>query len=567
VSCRNCIDLQVDCLPLRWLGGRKLPGGDDVTELGDRTRLLPPGVSESDFDRAVEGFTATLGSERVLTSEGDLTEFRDPFSFSTWDDYLASAVVMPETVEEIQEVVRIANERRIPLWTHAAGMNNGYGGPAPRLKGSVIVSLRRMNRVLEINEDSAYAVVEPGVRWFDLYDAVRAGGHRLMVSIPDLGWGSVVGNTLENGATYLPTGADMAAGCGMEVVLANGEVLRTGMGAMPGNQAWHVYKRSLGPSLDTFFMQSNYGIVTKMGVWLMPYPECYMPLWLRVWSQDDLHALVETLRVLMLDRTIENVPQIWNTIASASVMSSRALWYEGEEPIPDSTIDRIAREMEVGRWMMRFALYGDEAVVDHKFRKVKEAFERISAAEVWGQKYAPEELAEIENPHERVQAGVPNLELNNMTGWYGGEEGGHIGFSPVARLTGPDAVSLRDLIRGLVEREAKLDYAAVLIPTNARSFIHVTMVIFDTKSEAEARRAYETSRLLVRECAKHGYGEYRAHLDFMDIASEQYSFGDHAYKRLTETIKDAVDPNGILSPGKQGIWPKALRSNGDGRPG
>ena len=44
----------------------------------------------------------------------------------------------------------------------ATGMNNGYGGPAPRVKGSVIVSLRRMNRVLEINEDSAYAVVEPG---------------------------------------------------------------------------------------------------------------------------------------------------------------------------------------------------------------------------------------------------------------------------------------------------------------------------------------------------------------------------------------------------------------------
>ena len=51
-----------------------------------------------------------------------------------------------------------------------------------------------MNKVLEINEESRYAVVEPGVRWFDLYDAVQAGGHKLMVSIPDLGWGSVIGN-------------------------------------------------------------------------------------------------------------------------------------------------------------------------------------------------------------------------------------------------------------------------------------------------------------------------------------------------------------------------------------
>src|SRR4029453_13246310 len=146
----------------------------------------------------------------VLTSDDDLPEFRDPFAHATWDDYTASAVVMPETVEQVQEVVRIANRHKLQLWPHGQGRNNGYGGPAPRVKGSVVVSLRRMNRVLEINEECAYAVVEPGVRWFDLYDALRAGGHKLMVSIPDLGWGSIVGNSLENGVTYLPTGADMA---------------------------------------------------------------------------------------------------------------------------------------------------------------------------------------------------------------------------------------------------------------------------------------------------------------------------------------------------------------------
>jgi 4-cresol dehydrogenase (hydroxylating) len=46
----------------------------------------------------------------------------------------------------------------------------------------------------------------------------------------------------------------------------------------------------------------------------------------------------------------------------------------------------------------------------------------------------------------------------------------------------------------------------------------------------------------------------------MDLAADQYSFNDHAYRRFVETIKDALDPNGIRSPGKQGIWPKHMRT-------
>jgi 4-cresol dehydrogenase (hydroxylating) len=266
----------------------------------------------------------------------------------------------------------------------------------------------------------------------------------------------------------------------------------------------------------------------------------------------------------MLDRTIDHVPQFLSTTLLASVMTKRELWHQGDGPIPDPVIDKMGRELEIGRWMMRFGLYGDEAVVDLRFKKVKQAFEQIPGAEVWGTKYEPEQFPHIENAIERVQAGVPSLDLNQMTGWYGGEQGGHIGFSPVAPLVGRDALALRDLLRGLVEQEAGLDYMAALIPTNARSFVHVTLIIFDTQNEAQARGAYDTCKLLVRESAKQGYGEYRAHLDFMDLAAEQYSFNDHAYRRFNETIKDALDPNGILSPGKQGIWPSGMRGANNG---
>ena len=68
------------------------------------THPLPPGVTEADFSRAINAFTAALGADKVLT-EADLREFRDPFQHATWDDYTASAVVMPTSVEEIQAVL------------------------------------------------------------------------------------------------------------------------------------------------------------------------------------------------------------------------------------------------------------------------------------------------------------------------------------------------------------------------------------------------------------------------------------------------------------------------------
>ena len=64
---------------------------------------------------------------------------------------------------------------------------------------------------------------------------------------------------------------------------------------------------------------------------------------------------------------------------------------------------------------------------------------------------------------------------------------------------------------------------------------------------------------LVQKLADNGYGEYRTHLAYMEQVAQTFDFNDHALLQLQQTIKDAIDPNGIIAPGKSGIWPGSYR--------
>jgi 4-cresol dehydrogenase (hydroxylating) flavoprotein subunit len=500
----------------------------------------------------VEQLVEVVGQDGVLLEREDLEQYRDPYWVPGDDTYAGSAVVCPSSTEEVQAVVRLANEFDVPIWTHSQGRNNGYGGASPRVAGSIQVSLRRMNKVLEINERLAYAVVEPGVRWFDLQEALVAGGHKLMLSVPDLGWGSVIGNSLDNGVTYLPNGANFLAPTGMEVVMPDGDLLRTGMGAVPGNKSWHLYKRGLGPTLDPLFTQSNLGIVTRMGIWLQPMPEAYQTLILTVAAESDLEAAVDTVSRLMLDETIRGVPCFYPAPSHVTVLDDSMF---PPQEWDEESLDEFGRQSGFGRWAVRVALWEDRAVLEHKAAKIKAAWSQIDGSTVReGRVYTPDEFDQITNGTEKVQAGIPTLALMETLPDFIG----HVGFAPVVPLVGAE---IRHVIDSMFAKAGPLGLAPGLgiLAINGRSAAVVAAFMFDRTNADMTRKAFDVAKELVRDLGEQGYGEYRAHLDFMDIASDQYSFNDHAYRRFVEKIKDAVDPKGVISPGRHGIWPRRYR--------
>jgi 4-cresol dehydrogenase (hydroxylating) len=492
-------------------------------------------VSEEAVEAAVKALVEALGAGSVLDSEEDLIEYRDPYDYKGSDEYTGSAVVTPRSVEDVQAVVRIANQYGVPLWTFGQGRNNAYGGPAPRVKGSILLSFREMNRVLEVNDDLAYALVEPGVRFFDLYDHLQAGGHKLWPSIPDIGWGSVVGNTVEYGRGYTPYGEHPATACGFEVVLANGDVLRTGMGGMSTARTWNAYQWSFGPNHTGLFFQSNFGIVTKMGVWLMRQPEVYLSGWARFHDDETIGPLADTIRTLMLDGTIRNLPLVGHGLSVG----------EGELTLGEEG------------WGLRFALYGREPIVDAHYEIVREALGAIPGVEVGRRVYRWDERDSATNHNDKVQGGVPGMELMDAFKIPFGEDTGHLDLSLVGPLLGDDLVASIASLRALYARTEFPYLVGILFL--GRSLLHISTLFFDIKDERQTRAAYDAYGMLASEMAQRGYAVYRTNLQHMDLVADTYDWGDHAQRRLNQLLKDTLDPNGILSPGKQGIWPKAMR--------
>ncbi|MEP7243677.1 MAG: FAD-dependent oxidoreductase, partial [Gammaproteobacteria bacterium] len=280
--------------------------------------LVPQGVSERDFAEALRQFEAAIGKQWVFTSEEDVGLYRDAYSpvWNEAEERLASAAVAPNSVEQVQEIVRIANRFKIPLYPISTGRNLGYGGSAPTYTGSVVVDLKRMNRVLEVNERNGTALVEPGVSYFDLYQYIQERGLKVWIDCPDPGWGSPMGNALDRGGGYtMPQFRHhFDAHCGIEVVLPNGEVMRTGMGAMPNAKSWQEFKCGLGPWVDGLFSQSNFGIVTKMGFWLMPQPEAYFNATVSVYRYRDLIELLDILNYLENSGITNGMPYLLSPV-------------------------------------------------------------------------------------------------------------------------------------------------------------------------------------------------------------------------------------------------------------
>ena len=536
--------------------------------------VLPPGFTAEQFAAAVRMFEDAVGKEWVFTSDEDLTPYRDSFStvWGTPDERLAAGAVAPSSVEQVQAVVRIANRYRVPLFPISTGKNFGYGGPSANLAGSVIVDLKRMNRVLEVDENRHFALVEAGVSYFDLYRYIQERGLKVWIDCPDPGWGSPVGNSLERGIGYtLPYFRDhFGASCGMEVVLANGEVMRTGMGALPAAKTWQEYRYGFGPDPAGLFAQGNFGIVTKMGFRLMPQPEHYRTGKITVLRRRDLIPLVKTVNYLS-DSFLIGEP-VYASPLTALLGNGEFLEAATRQGgAVDAEMDRFASDHRLPAWQVELQFYGPEKTCLANWEYARERLMREipGAAAFEGESLripiTPKQLENLDAPYptgirRNTALGIPSLGI-----WKIVSGDGHVGLFPIIPRSG-EAVFEAQRVLGDATREFNLPpfFSAVTAPLHWHSFAFQMVFAPSISRSDPAHNALVEQAVLkvIRVAAEHGWGDYRAPTVYQDAVADTFSFNNHALRHFHETLKDAADPNGILAPGRGGVWPKRFRSTG-----
>ena len=280
-------------------------------------------ADKSAFFNAVEG---KLGADAINRSDETVTRYGE--NTMPGGNRRPAGVLYPKDTAQVQIIVRLANEFGVPLNPISTGNNIGMGSRSAVFADQVILDLgRNMNRILEVNERLSYAVVEPGVSYQMMHDELVRLGNRLMVDVTSgPPQGGVIGNALDKGAGYTPYFDHFGTSCGMEVVLGSGEILRTGDGSLDRDDLtnWHTSKYSYGPVIDGLFAQSNYGIVTKMGMWLLPRPPAIRTFHFTYPEDEDLEEIVELCRPLKMSNFVPTLFRVANDLYACGTEATNA---------------------------------------------------------------------------------------------------------------------------------------------------------------------------------------------------------------------------------------------------
>jgi hypothetical protein len=230
--------------------------------------------------------------------------------------------------------------------------------------------------------------------------------------------------------------------------------------------------------------------------------------------------------------------------------------------------NQLARDNNVDVFNMMLAFSGPDKVTQAEFEVAHERLAQIPGIKLEAGKvvHAPEDISQLSDD-QAMSFGKPSLQ-RFWTDTAQFDWDGHLWFSPLLPQSGPELRRAQQVL-GDVCRDMDfywgwpdtLLYSNLSKGTAGSSYCIVKNFSVSKSDAAKNRKTRAVAARLIRVAADNGWSEYRAAPALQQQVMDTFSFNDHAYIKFCERVKDALDPNGVLSAGRYGIWPKHLRSS------
>jgi glycolate oxidase len=408
-------------------------------------------------------------------------------------------VVMPRTTEEVSAIVKLANKYKIPITPMGGGLT--LSGLVIPVNGGIVMDMKRMDSIIEINRLSRYAILEAGVSTGQLQAYLEENYPELQVSVPDAPpTVTVAGNALIHGSGFLSHqhGDHGSMLNGLEVVLPNGEICKVGSCAL--SDYW--FARGPIPDFIGLFTSSfgTMGIVTKISIKL--YPKAPV--------RDLVFGLFKKSKV---------IPELLYKVTSTELAEDILLGAQGK---PDWMKGYI--------FIITYITGKNRQELDKKEKKLKKIYRKNGARYM----KAPPRIRDIFLEKPQFAAKAADFRKGGGFEYVGS-------FFPLEKVA------------EAMDRGAEISKKYGIIPTlGARIFgpTHTVMVFFsysfnraDPDDIQNARNAlHDTNEMTLELGGIPWKGELRAQQMILEKINPNYKY-------LLKTIKEQLDPNDIMNPG------------------
>ncbi len=519
-----------------------------------------------------------IASEEAVSQYG-INTFGKPQQFS------GAIQVLQESA--IPQLLSLANSVGIKLHPVSTNNNWGYGSILVDKEPVYLLDLSALNAITPTNKELGLITIGPGVTQQQLHDYLVEHNWPHMVPVTGAGPScSLLSNALERGYGITPYTDHFYACNAVKAYLPHPDLceqkLSSAVSALDqsGNDFIDkTFKWGLGPYIDGLFTQSNLGVVTEMTLRLAKKPSSFCAFYIQIFEEDNFSEAVSFIRDLLESQS--------GMVGSINLMDKRRLVsmtcenpnVENNpiEPLSDEQVNKLAASKRLPEWMIVGSIYGEQPVVNFVKKYIKQKgkklgrilfsdsillkfarqFVRLPLNFIPAFKDVKGQLTSLKEGVD-IMLGEPNQVALPLPYWRNKSSKGdksrpldpaseNCGLLWYAPLIPMDPNSLKQFVSFVRSTMLKYELDPLITFTNLKhDCIDSTVpLVFDKSDSSEETRALNCLHELITEGCKNGFVPYR-----LPIHEQQQIDKSSAYWQTIKVLKNAMDPNNILSPGK-----------------